>query len=153
WLEEYLAAYEGAVAIISHDRYFMDRVCKHIAELDRKKITDYPGTYDEYEIQKEAQKDLLQSAYEQQQSEIKRIELFVERFRYKATKARQVQSHLKMLNRIDRIELPDDYRKVVKFRFPQPARSGRLVVELNNILKRYDSKTVFDQLTYAVYRG
>jgi ATP-binding cassette subfamily F protein 3 len=153
WLEEYLSEYEGAVVIISHDRYFIDRICDRIAELDHKKITDYHGNYEDYEEQKALRQEQLLAAFEQQQSDIRRIELFIERFRYKATKARQVQSRIKMLDRMDKIELPDEDRKVVKFEFPQPPRSGRMVLELKGIAKQYDDKLVFKDLDYTLYRG
>lgn len=153
WLEEYLGDYAGSVVVISHDRYFIDRICRRIVELEHKQLYDYYGTYEDYLDQKAMRQHQLMAAYEQQQIEIRRIELFVEKFRYKATKARQVQSHLKMLDRMEKIELPEDDQKVVKFRFPQPARSGREVLSLKNVSKHYGGLRVFDDLSYTLYRG
>ncbi|MBI1745258.1 MAG: ABC-F family ATP-binding cassette domain-containing protein [Acidobacteria bacterium] len=153
WLEEYLSDYQGSVVVISHDRYFIDRLCRRMVELEHKQLYDYYGGYEDFLEQKAMRQKLLLSAYEQQQSEIRRIELFVERFRFKATKARQVQSHLKMLDRMEKIGLPEADQKVVKFRFPQPTRSGHVVLTLDNISKCYDGRPVFDDLSYTLYRG
>lgn len=153
WLEGYLRTYEGALLVVSHDRYFINRVCNRITELSRRSLVDYFGTYEEFEEQKAEQEEQVVNAYERQQDEIRRIQLFVDRFRYKATKARQAQSRLKFLDRMDRIEIPAEEKRAINFRFPQPARSGRIVAEVNELSKSYGTKSVLKNISFTIERG
>ncbi len=139
WLENYLKAYDGTVVIVSHDRYFLDRMVTSIAELTHGDLEHYAGNYAFYLEEREARWELQRSAYENQQKEIEQIERFVERFRYKASKARQVQSRVKMLEKLERIPPPPSADATVDFRFPDPARSGRTVLELSSFSKSYNS--------------
>ncbi|MGH7302460.1 MAG: ABC-F family ATP-binding cassette domain-containing protein, partial [Candidatus Rokuibacteriota bacterium] len=136
WLESFLADYEGTVVIVSHDRYFLNRMVTSIAELAPAGLTVYPGDYDEYLVQREARRELLEAQARNQAKRIAEIERFIERFRYQASKARQVQSRVKMLHRIDRVHVENDAR-VIRFSFPQPPRTGRRVGSLTGIHKAY----------------
>ncbi|HMY35658.1 MAG TPA: ABC-F family ATP-binding cassette domain-containing protein [bacterium] len=153
WLEEYIKNYEGAIFMVSHDRYFIDNVCNRIVELERQTLTDYVGSYDDYEEQKALAEEQLLAAYERQQDEIKRVQLFIDRFRYKATKARQAQSRVKMLERMDRIQLPEEEKRAIQFRFPQPIKSGRVVLEIAGIQKSYDGRPILKGIEFALERG
>ena len=137
WLEDYLKAYHGTVVIVSHDRYFLDRMVTSIAELANGQITEYAGNYSFYLRERTARREIQQAAYENQQKQIAETERFIERFRAKATKARQVQSRVKMLEKLDRIAPPPTDGAAVHFRFPEPSRSGRTVVELSTFSKTY----------------
>ncbi len=137
WLEQYLKSYEGAVVIVSHDRFFLNRMVTQIAELRNKKIYTYTGNYDQFEVQRQEQVEQQQREFEAQQKEIAETERFIERFRYKATKARQVQSRVKALEKIERIEEPDSSQKRMAFRFPEPPQSGKVVIEIKNLRKTY----------------
>ncbi|NUN46793.1 ABC-F family ATP-binding cassette domain-containing protein [bacterium] len=153
WLEEYIKNYEGAIFMVSHDRYFIDNVCNRIVELERQTLTDYVGSYDDYEEQKALAEEQLLAAYERQQDEIKRVQLFIDRFRYKATKARQAQSRVKMLERMDRIQLPEEEKRAIQFRFPQPIKSGRVALEIAGIQKSYDGRPILKGIEFALERG
>lgn len=137
WLEQYLKTYEGAVVIVSHDRYFLNRMVNQIAELRNKRIFTYTGTYDDFEIQRAEQVEQQQREYEAQQREIADTERFIERFRYKATKAKQVQSREKALEKMERVEAPESPGKRMAFRFPDPPQSGKVVMEIKNLKKAY----------------
>ncbi len=152
WLEGFLRGYEGAIVIVSHDRAFMDGLVDHVAEIDQKRLTVYPGSYDAFIQQKELALEQLKAQYEQQQRDIAHMEAFVERFRYKSSKAKQAQDRMKKLEKMERIELPEE-RKTVKFRFPQPARTGEEVVRLSGVRKAYGDLVVYDKLDLALYRG
>ncbi len=152
WLEEYLLLYEGSLIIVSHDRAFLDTMCKHIWELSLGKLTTFTGNYSSYIAQKEARKELLESAYKNQQRQIKQTERFIERFRYKNTKARQVQSRIKQLEKTERIELEDEESEI-SFHFPPPPRSGAIVMGLKNVVKRYEKTEVFNGVDFTVERG
>ncbi|MEX2399752.1 MAG: ABC-F family ATP-binding cassette domain-containing protein [Rhodothermales bacterium] len=149
WLEGYLKNYDGTVVIVSHDRYFLDRMITSIAELSHGRIEEYAGNYSFYLEEREKRRELQQSAYENQQREIEQIERFIERFRYKASKAKQVQSRIKMLEKMDRVPPPESDDAAVKIRFPEPRRSGRVVLELTAFSKTYVTKEgtveVFDE--------
>lgn len=138
WLEDYLKSYEGTVIIVSHDRYFLDRMVTSIAELARGKITEYAGNYSYYLEERKHRRALQKAAYENQQREIAQIERFIERFRYKAHKAKQVQSRIKYLEKLERVEPPPSDEATVTIRFPEPKRSGRVVMELSEFSKHYD---------------
>ncbi|MBI3608531.1 MAG: ABC-F family ATP-binding cassette domain-containing protein [Nitrospirae bacterium] len=152
WLEGFLAAYPGSVLLISHDREFMNHLVSRVVEVDQGQLIAYPGNYDEYLEAREAAKELLMASYANQQKRIQEVQLFVERFRSKATKARQVQSRVKMLEKMDRIKIPPA-RKKIRFGFPQPPRSGREVVELTGVRKAYPGRVIYDRLDLIVTRG
>ncbi len=152
WLEEYLKEYPHAVVLISHDRYFLDVTVGKIAEIWNKAIHFYPGNYDQYIAQKQQRREALESAYRNQRERIEQLEAFINRFRYQATKAKQVQSRIKELEKIERIEIPPD-EKTIHFTFPQPKPSGRLVVEFKEVSKSYGDLTVFSGATFNIERG
>lgn len=153
WFENYLKNYEGSVLLISHDRYFINAVCDRITELERRQLIDYFGDYEQYEEEKILSEERLLAAYERQQDELKRVQVFIDRFRYKASKARQVQSRVKMLDRMDKIQLPEEERKAVNFRFPQPVKSGRVVLEMEDVHKSYGNKEVLRNVSFTLERG
>ncbi len=152
WLEEYLSAYPGAVILVSHDRYFLDAVVTRIADLSLRTITDYQGNYSFYLREHEARMDRLRTMKREQDDEVARIRMFIDRFRYQATKAAQVQSRIKALEKVVPIDVPPE-RKKVHFTFPDCARSGRSVLELAHASKRYDEKVIFKDLSLLVERG
>ena len=152
WLEGFLASYEGSVVLVSHDRYFLNRMVTSIAELAAGQIESYPGDYDEYLVQREARQALREAQARNQAKRIEEIERFIERFRYKASKARQVQSRVKMLDRIERIDLAADARHI-HFKFPQPPRTGRLVARLDGIHKAYGDNVVYAGMDFLVERA
>jgi ATP-binding cassette subfamily F protein 3 len=152
WLEEYLVNYEYAYILISHDRYFLDVTVKKIAEIWNKKVTFYTGGYEKYRQQKVDRLVQLEAAYKNQQDRIQQLEAFINRFRYQATKAKQVQSRIKELERIERIELPPD-EETIHFSFPQPKPSGRIVAQFKNVVKSYGSKTVLRDVNFTMERG
>jgi ATP-binding cassette subfamily F protein 3 len=152
WIEGFLRSYEGAIILVSHDRAFMENLVDHVAEIDQGKVTAYTGSYSEYIAARELALEQLQAAYDAQQKEIAHMEAFVERFRYKNTKSKQAQDRVKKLEKIERIVLPEA-RKTVKFRFPQPPRTGDLVIKLEGVAKSYDDNVVYKDLDFALYRG
>jgi ATP-binding cassette subfamily F protein 3 len=152
WLEDFLVNYPGAMVIVSHDRIFLNHVIQRIVEIETQKIDLYTGTYDQYIREKEARRLLLEASYETQQRKIEQTERFIERFRYKNTKARQVQSRLKRLEKLERIELPTEVKEV-RFEFPSPPRSGHRVIEIKNLHKSYGPLTVYRGVDLALYRG
>jgi ATP-binding cassette, subfamily F, member 3 len=152
WLENFLASYEGSVVIVSHDRYFLNRMVTSIADLHGGEIDLYPGDYDDFLAQREARQALREAQARNQAKRIEEIERFIERFRYKASKARQVQSRIKMLDRVDRIELDSAARKI-HFKFPQPPRTGRLVARLAGVHKSYGDKVVYAGMEFLVERA
>jgi ATP-binding cassette, subfamily F, member 3 len=152
WLEEYLKSYEGSLIIVSHDRTFLDTMCSTIWELSLGKLTIYTGNFSHYVVEKDQRRELLDAAYRNQQRQIKQTERFIERFRYKATKARQVQSRVKQLEKIERIELEDEESEIT-FRFPPPPRSGSVVMKLTGIRKSYGDVRVFNGIDFTVERG
>ncbi|MEZ4702487.1 MAG: ABC-F family ATP-binding cassette domain-containing protein [Rhodothermales bacterium] len=139
WLEEYLKAYPGTVVIVSHDRYFLDRMVRTTAELIRGKIVEYAGNYSFYLKDRVLQRDIQRAAYENQQKQIAEAERFITRFKAKATKAKQAQSRVKMLDKLERIPPPPDEEAGIHFRFPEPKPAGRVVLELSEYSKRYDT--------------
>jgi len=152
WLEGFLKAYEGAVILVSHDRAFMDALVTRVAEIELKVLTLYHGTYAEYERQKTENREQLRAAQKQQQRYIEHQEAFIERFRYKNTKARAVQSRIKALEKIERIEFPEE-RKKIHFAFPQPPRTGEEVMRLMGVAKAYGDNVIYRDLSFALYRG
>ncbi len=142
WLEDYLATYPHAVLLVSHDRYFLDKVVTRITEIDRRRLIDYTGNYTRYLDVREKQMVELRARAQRQQEEIERTKRFIDRFRYKASKASQVQSRVKMMEKMEIIEIPPE-RKIIKLKLPEPVRSGRIVLELEAVDKRYGDKEVF----------
>ena len=147
WLEEYLAAYPNAFVLVSHDRYFLDVTVAKIVELWNKGLHFYTGGYTRYEEQKTERRAQLQAAYENQQDRIQQLEAFINRFRYQATKAKQVQSRIKELEKIERIEIPPE-EKTIHFSFPQPKPSGRIVAEFKDVAKSYGDHLVFSGVEF-----
>ncbi|HEX4487521.1 MAG TPA: ABC-F family ATP-binding cassette domain-containing protein [Terriglobales bacterium] len=152
WLEEYLSNYPNAFVLISHDRYFLDVAVNKIVEIWNKKLYFYPGNYDKYLAQKTQRREQLEANYRNQRERIDQLEMFISRFRYQATKAKQVQSRINELEKIERIELPEE-EKTIHFSFPQPKPSGRIVAEFNNVAKAYGPKEVFKNVNFLIERG
>src|ERR1700693_3515051 len=152
WLEEYLHDYPHALVLISHDRYFLDVVVNKIAEIWNKRFWFYPSNYDKFLAQKTQRNEQLQAAYKNQRDRIEQLEVFINRFRYQATKAKQVQSRIKELEKIERIELPPEER-TIHFSFPQPRASGRIVAEFSGVAKNYGEKNVFRDVSFMIERA
>jgi ATP-binding cassette, subfamily F, member 3 len=152
WLEEFLVGYPHAVMVVSHDRYFLDAVVTRIADLSLKTITDYHCNYSKYLEERDARLERLRDAKRRQDEEIERVEAFINRFRYQATKAAQVQSRIKMLEKVERIDVPPE-RKRIRFQFPSAAKSGRMVLELKHARKAYGDKVVLDDVSLHIERG
>ncbi|HUI54407.1 MAG TPA: ABC-F family ATP-binding cassette domain-containing protein [Bryobacteraceae bacterium] len=152
WLEEYLGAYPNAFLLVSHDRYFLDVTVRKIAELWNKGLHFYTGGFTRYEQQKTERRAQLQAAFDNQQDRIRQLEAFINRFRYQATKAKQVQSRIKELEKIERIEIPPE-EKAIHFKFPQPKPSGRIVAEFKNVAKSYGDHQVFSGVDFIIERG
>ncbi len=143
WLEEYLNGYSQAVILVSHDRFFLDAVVTRIADLTLRTLTDYVGNYSEYLVAHEARIEQLRKAKHEQDEEVARVRLFIDRFRYQATKASQVQSRIKMLEKVVPIEVPPE-RKKIHFNFPSCGKSGRTVLELKGARKAYGNLVVLE---------
>ena len=152
WLEEFLVDYPDPVVLVSHDRYFLDSVVTEIAEVGLRTLTEFRGTYSAYLTEREARIARLREAKKRQDEEVARMRLFIDRFRYKATKAKQVQSRVKMLEKITPIEVPVA-RKRVHFKFPAGAKSGRTVIELRDVAKAYGDVRVFEGANVHIERG
>ncbi len=152
WLETYLHAYPHAVILVSHDRYFLDTVVTRITEVYLRTLNDYPGTYSHYLDESQAKLERVREAKRQQDEELARMKMFIDRFRYQATKAAQVQSRIKMLEKIVPIEVPPE-RKRVHFSFPVSVKSGRMVLELKHVRKAYGDNVVFRAASLHIERG
>src|SRR5579863_5928347 len=152
WLEEYLRTYPFGYILISHDRYFLDVTIDRTVEIWNKRISIYNGNYTKYLSQKDERRAQLEASYRNQREQIEHLEAFINRFRYQATKAKQVQSRIKELEKIERIEIPED-EKVIHFKFPQPPPSGRMVVEAEGLSKSYGQKQVLTNVRFGVERG
>jgi ATP-binding cassette, subfamily F, member 3 len=158
WLEEYLQNYPNTFLLISHDRYFLDVTVNKIAEIWNKRFWFYTGNYDKFLAQKTQRNEQMQAAYRNQRDRIEQLEVFINRFRYQATKAKQVQSRIKELEKIERIEVPPE-EKTIHFSFPQPKASGRIVAEFEGVAKRYpgrngaSEKEVFGDVSFMIERG
>jgi ATP-binding cassette subfamily F protein 3 len=152
WLEEYLVSYPYAVILVSHDRFFLDAVVTRIAEISLRTITDYIGTYSQYLVERDVRLERLRKEKHEQDEEVARMRAFIDRFRYQATKAAQVQSRIKMLDRVVPIEVPPE-RKRVHFTFPACPKSGRTVLELEQVCKTYGTQVVLDRIDLHVERG
>src|SRR5450631_911992 len=152
WLEDYLTHYPYAFVLISHDRYFLDVTVNKMVEIWNKRIHFYGGNYDKYLAQKTQRREQIEAAYRNQRERIEQLEVFISRFRYQATKAKQVQSRIKELEKIERIELPEE-EKTIHFSFPQPKPAGRIVAEFAGVAKSYGEKEVFRDVTFLIERG
>ncbi|HTM15978.1 MAG TPA: ABC-F family ATP-binding cassette domain-containing protein [Terracidiphilus sp.] len=152
WLEDYLHGYPFGYILISHDRYFLDVTIDRTVEIWNKRLTIFQGNYTKYLSQKDERRTQLLSAYKNQRDQIEHLEAFISRFRYQATKAKQVQSRIKELEKIERIEIPEE-EPVIHFKFPQPAPSGRMVVEAEGLGKSYGQKRVFGNARFGIERG
>jgi ATP-binding cassette subfamily F protein 3 len=152
WLEGYLTSYPNAFVLISHDRYFLDVTVNRIVEIWNKRIHFYPGNYEKYIQQKTERREQLEAAARNQRERIEQLEAFINRFRYQATKAKQVQSRIKELDKIERIELPPE-EKTIHFSFPQPKPSGRIVAEFRGVSKSYGDKHVLSDVNFVIERG
>jgi ATP-binding cassette, subfamily F, member 3 len=152
WLEEYLRTYPFGYILISHDRYFLDVTIDRTVEIWNKRLTIFQGNYTKYLSQKDERRAQLLAAYKNQQDQIEHLETFINRFRYQATKAKQVQSRIKELEKIERIEIPEE-EAVIHFKFPQPPPSGRIVAEAEGLAKSYGSKDVFSNGRFFIERG
>jgi ATP-binding cassette subfamily F protein 3 len=152
WLESYLTSYPNAFVLISHDRYFLDVTVSRTVELWNKGLHFYSGNYESYLKQKEERRASLEAASRNQKERIQQLEAFINRFRYTATKARQVQSRVKELEKIERIEIPPE-EKTIHFSFPQPKPSGRIVAEFSGVSKAYGEKRVLANVAFQIERG
>ncbi|MCQ2582720.1 MAG: ABC-F family ATP-binding cassette domain-containing protein [Treponema sp.] len=153
WLEQFLQSYKGGFLLVSHDRYFLDVTINEVYELFNGDLKRYPGNFSHYEKVREVELQTLIAAYEQQQQEINKLEDFITRFGYKATKAAQAQEYQKKLDKMERIEIPESLKKI-HFSFPPAPHSGRLVLRLNNICKSYDGvKKVLNNLELTLENG
>ena len=152
WLTDFLKNYTGALIVVSHDKHFVDEITDKTLEIYLGRFNTFKGNYSAYLKYKEERDELLYNQYEQQQKKIKETERFIERFRYKATKAKQVQSRVKQLEKIEVVSLPEQTEKI-KINFPEPPPSGKVKIELTNISKSYNENHVFDDLNFEVARG
>ncbi|MBI2217987.1 MAG: ABC-F family ATP-binding cassette domain-containing protein [Candidatus Rokubacteria bacterium] len=152
WLESFLERYDGTVVVVSHDRYFLNRMVTSIADLGPGGVSVYAGDYDDFLVERETRRQLLEAQAANQAKRVAEIERFVERFRYKATKARQVQSRLKMLERMERVEVPEAQRRI-RFAFPEAPRTGRRVLTLRGLHKAYGDRVVYAGVDFEVERG
>ena len=153
WLESFLSEWRGAIVMISHDRAFLDRSVNHILEIDLKKITLYHGNYSKYKEDKAVRLEQHRNAYQNQQKQIKDTERFIERFRYKNTKATQVQSRIKMLERMDKIAEPTEDNQSINLLLPQPSRPPLNVASCRNVTKHYGDIEVFNNMDLVIERG
>ena len=152
WLEEYVEDYPGSVVLVSHDRYFLDATVKRITEVGLRTLTDYHGNYSKYLVEHAAAMERLRESHRRQKEEIEKTEAFINKFRYQATKARQVQSRIKMLDKVELIEIPPE-RKKIRFKFPDAPKPGRVVLELKGVRRAYGENVVLRQVDLLVERG
>ena len=152
WFQEYLRNYPGAILLISHDREFLNQLCDSIVEIRQSRLQRYRGNYDDYLVQCEAQAEQLAAAYKNQQKKIEQLQEFADRFRAKASKASQAQAKLKQIERMEKIEAPVREGKKIKFRFPQPARSGQRVITLTGIHHAYGETVVYRGMDFQAER-
>ncbi len=153
WLENYLKNYYGAIFMVSHDRAFLDHITIRTIEISGGKIYDYKCTYTEFVERREERIDMQKAAFDNQQREIKEIEAFIERFRYKATKAKQVQSRVKQLEKMDMVEIDDRDKSVMHFKFPPAPHSGKVTLELSHVSKSYGEKNILNDINLLIPRG
>ena len=152
WLEGYLNEYPFTFLVISHDRYFLDVTVKKVMDVWNKKVHFYSGNYAKYKAAKQQRLEQLQAAYKNQRDYIHHLETFINRFRYKASKAKQVQSRVKELEKVERVEVPEE-EATIHFKFPQPTASGRVVAQFENVAKSYGSLEVFRDVSFTIEKG
>jgi ATP-binding cassette subfamily F protein 3 len=152
WIEQYLLSYGGSIIVVSHDSRFLDNLVERVVEISMGKATEYTGNYSSYLEQKEQRLEILNSTYQNQKKLIEKTSRFIERFRYKNTKSKQVQSRVKMLEKMDRFSTGKT-EKNISFKFAEPPRAGRIVMELENILKSYGTNTIFGNISIQIERG
>jgi len=153
WLETFLAGYPGAVVLVSHDRAFLDNVTRRTIEISLGKIYDYKASWSKYLVLREERREQQLASYRNQQKMIEDTEKFIDRFRYKATKAVQVQSKIKQLDKVERLEVDEEDKSSINLRFPPAPRSGTVVVEADNLTKKYGSLTVLNKIDFKISRG
>jgi len=153
WLENYLRNYNGSIMLVSHDRNFLNAVTDRTIEIANFKIYDLPVSYNEFLVLRQEQKDQLLSAFKSQQKQIEQTEKFIERFRSKATLATRVQSRIKQLDKVERIEIEDEDTSAIGIKFPEPPRSGRMVAEAIDLSKSYGDKSVLKNIVFDIERG
>ena len=153
WLESFLSGWKGGIVMISHDREFLDRSINHTLEIDLKKVVLYKGNFTDYIEAKSLRQEQLRNAYRNQQKQIKDTERFIDRFRYKNTKSTQVQSRVKMLDKMEKIEAPSEQKSEINLILPEPTRSPLNVISCRNVKKSYGSLEVFSELEMVVERG
>jgi ATP-binding cassette, subfamily F, member 3 len=153
WLQSYLTGYSGAILMISHDRAFLNALTERIVEIDQRKLTAYRGNYEDYVAQKAARQEQALAAFKNQQREIKHLQTFIDRFGAKNTKASQAQSKRKQIERMDKLEAPEMRGRNMAFRFPQPPRSGRKVIELRDIDHAYGETVVYRGIDITIERN
>ena len=153
WLEEFLAGFKGAVVLVSHDRAFLDNVTRRSIEISQGKIYDYKANYSEYVLMREERMESQLATYNNQQRQIRQIERFVERFRSKSTKAKQVQSRIKLLEKIDLVEVDMMDESGIRFRFPPAPHSGKIILEGKKLKKDYPQRRVLNDLTFSVIKN
>ena len=153
WLENFLSTYTGAVILVSHDRTFLDNITKRTIEITAGKIYDYKANYSEYVVLMEKRRSSQMSALTNQQREIAQIQSFIERFRYKATKAKQVQSRIKMLEKMDKVSIDEVSTESIHFQFPPAPHSGKVVVEAEHLRKAYGDKVILNDLNFIIPKG
>jgi ATP-binding cassette subfamily F protein 3 len=152
WLEEYLEDYPGSVVLVSHDRYFLDATVKRITEVGLRTLTDYHGNYSKYVVEHAARMERLRESHRRQKEEIEKVTTFINKFRYQATKARQVQSRIKMLDKVELIEIPPE-RKKIRFRFPDAPKPGRVVLEARALRRVFGNLVVLNGVDLTIERG
>lgn len=153
WVENYLKAYQGAIVMVSHDRSFLDNITERTVEISLGNVTEYSGNYSFYKREREVRKELLENQFNNQQSYLRQQEKFIERFRYKATKSRQVQSRIKLLDKLDLVELEDE-EATVNFNFPPATHSGKISLEISHLTKSYDGlENVLENIDLIISRG
>ena len=153
WLESYLSTYEGAVVLVSHDRTFLDNITKRTIEITAGRIYDYKVPYSEYVVQMQERRASQMASLTNQQRQVAQIEAFIERFRYKATKSKQVQSRIKMLERMEKINIDEVSTESIHFQFPPAPHSGKIVLEAQHLGKAYGDNQVFDNVDFLVTKG
>ena len=153
WLEGFLKNYYGAIFMVSHDRAFLDHITIRTIEISCGKIYDYKCSYSEFIERREERIDIQKAAFDNQQREIKEIEAFIERFRYKATKAKQVQSRVKQLEKMDMVQIDDQDKSVMHFKFPPAPHSGKVTLELEKLSKSYGEKNILNNINLLIPRG
>ena len=153
WLERFLLSYKGSVILVSHDRAFLDNVTNRTLEINNGKVFDYKVPYSRYIELRNERLEHQKAAFSNQQKEVKEIEQFIEKFRYKATKAKQVQSRIKQLNRMDRVEIEDMDKSAIHFKFPDAPHGGKVTIETESVTKYYGNKLVLQDINFHLLRG